>query len=209
MLKTNSTVLGNRKKIIVGIGALLIVIISVLCIWVAIGSNNKSEIRYLTISTLPEKTEYYQGESFSYYGIEIIATMNSGTEITIAPESCDFVGFDSSSPMDVQKITVSYQGADTSFNVKIKAFSSGSNESFNGMSFKTLPKTEYKVGEWLSVEGGVLILHYENGTEKEIALEIADVSGFTSMEAGTYELTVRHIEDGFLATCTYTITVTE
>lgn len=80
---------------------------------------------------------------------------------------------------------------------------------FNGVSIKTMPKTEYKVGDYLSIEGGVLLLHYDDGSTREVVLDYYHIEGFSSKEPGTYTLTVKYVEDGFLATCTYEITVTE
>lgn len=203
----------SKKKSILIIAICAFIVIISLIVGIAIYNNaqKKTDVDYISIKSLPEKIEYYQDEIFSTLGLEIEATLKNGKTLLIATEKCSFSGFDSSVPTDTQIITVTYQGANTSFQIKIKPLGSadGINGSFNGLSFKTLPKTEYKVGEWLDIDGGILILHYDDGSTKEVPLELSDVYGFTSMQAGTYELTVRHIEDGFLATCTYTITVTE
>lgn len=203
----------SKKKLIMIIAICVLLVAVVLIVGVAIWNHaqGKTEVTQIQIKSLPEKTEYYQGELFSTVGMEMEATLKNGTVLRITPEECSFSGFDSSIPTDTQIISVHYQGAEASFQITIKPLGStdGIEGNFNGLSFKTLPKTEYKVGEWLDIDGGILIFHYDDGSTKEIALELSDVTGFTSMQAGTYELTVRHIEDGFLATCTYTITVTE
>lgn len=201
----------NKKKkiIIIFSSILLIIILFITCIIINHQTKNKQKIETIQIIKLPEKTEYYQGELFSSYGIEIEAIMKNGKRIPIDIADCEFTGFDSSIISNSQLITIYFQNVQTSFSITIKSLNNEITGNFNGLSFKTLPKTEYKVGEWLNIDGGILILHYDDGSTKEVALELSDVSGFTSMQAGTYVLTVRHIENGYLATCTYTITVTE
>ena len=80
-----------------------------------------------------------------------------------------------------------------------------------GLAFKTLPKTEYVVNEWIDCSGGVLLVLYDNGTCREMALDDDDViiRGFTSNQAGIYTLTVKYVESTILNETTYTITVRE
>ena len=83
------------------------------------------------------------------------------------------------------------------------------NKDMVGVSFKTLPKTQYKVGDWMSVEGGVLLVKYDDGSTKEVELTYDHVYGFTTAEPGTFTLYVKYVEEGLLSETTYTITVTE
>ena len=55
----------------------------------------------------------------------------------------------------------------------------------------------------------MLTLQYDDGTTKDIEMEIDYIYGFNTSAPGTYEVTVKYVEDGFLATATYTITVSE
>ena len=61
----------------------------------------------------------------------------------------------------------------------------------------------------MDVEDGVLLLEYEDGSTRRIRLDYNHVYGFSTKTPGTFTITVKLREDGFLATCTYEITVTE
>ena len=110
-----------------------------------------------------------------------------------------------------QVITVKYKDFTDTFTITIfdKAQEPPADSLFIGMEFKTKPKTQYKVGETLSVEGGVLLKKYENGTTEEMALTDDMVIDFTSKKPGTYNVTVSYMEDANLVEITYKITVTE
>ena len=75
---------------------------------------------------------------------------------------------------------------------------------------KTLPKTQYKLGEWLDTNGGIILREYVDGTTAEITLVNSYVSGFVDIKTpGTYKLTVKYVENGIVARTTYTVTVTK
>jgi hypothetical protein len=76
----------------------------------------------------------------------------------------------------------------------------------------SLPKTEYKVGEWFDVTGGMILREYNNGSTEPTVLLGTHIEGWDEAYAGgvgTYTLTVKYKENGVIATTTYTITVTE
>lgn len=164
----------------------------------------------MTIETMPDKTTYFVGEEFSAFGIKIKVTLNNGTTYYVNSDICEFSGFDSSKPAENQVIIVKYKNLQTSFNIVVKKVPViVENKDMVGLSFKTLPKTKYKVGDWMSVDGGVLVVKYDDGSTKEIALTYDHVYGFSTAEAGTFTLYVKHVEEGLLCETTYTITVTE
>ena len=169
---------------------------------------NGSKIAGVAISKLPDKLVYYIGEKPSYTGLEITTTYNNGNSFTVGPEACTFSGFDSEFAEEEQQITVTYGEHTFVYTVTVKEpvrpFSP-----LKSISLESLPKTEYKVGDWLSVENGVLVLSYENGTTRRIRLEYGHIYGFSTEKTGTYTITVKLREDGYLATCTYQIKVTE
>lgn len=83
---------------------------------------------------------------------------------------------------------------------------------------ETMPKTEYKVGEWLSTSNGVLMLLFTDGTYTRHAMRNSEITGFiTNAETeakvtdnpGRYSLTVNYTEDGITCRTTYDITVTD
>ena len=110
-----------------------------------------------------------------------------------------------------QNITVKYKNLQTTFTIEVKELIVDiPTGNYSGLSFKTLPKTNYKVDEWIDKRDGVLLIHYDNGTSREIALDSEGVKvyGFTSYKSGTYTLTVKYVENGLYGETTYEITVT-
>lgn len=92
-------------------------------------------------------------------------------------------------------------------------------EGFRGIYIDAFPKTEYKVGERLNTEGGILCKYYD---DREYSLRMdfynSDVFGFpgdetagvlTSAHIGKHILTVKYLENGVWYETTYQITVTE
>lgn len=204
----------TKKIVLIALAAVLAAaLIAAALFFIFAGSDNNTQNRF-TVLSRPDKTTYFVGESPSWYGFEAKLTTDTGSTVTLGPESCTFSGFNSSVPVENQVITVRYKQHTATFNIKIVAKSDNNQQNpadgqFNGMSFKTMPQTWYKVGDWLSVQGGVLLLRYDNGATKEVALNYDMVSGFTTAAPGFYTLTVTYIEDGHRATLTYDITVTE
>lgn len=165
----------------------------------------------LTIIELPNKVEYTVGELAAFSDMKIQVTLSNGVNITLKASDCEVTGFDSSAPTDAQTITVKYKDLLTTFNVKITKSQGGNNPTgkVTGLTFKTLPKTEYKVGEFPSLAGGVLLLNYENGSYKEIELSYDHIFNFNTDTAGTHTVNVMVEERGVVYETTYTITVTE
>ena len=193
---------------------MLIPIVLVFVVVIAVITNNAistakgNEISYVAISSLPTKLVYYVGEQPSYTGLAITTTFNDGTEFTEGPEACTFSGFNSEFAVEEQRITVKYKEHTFVYTITIKEpvrpFSP-----LRSVTLESMPKTEYKVGDWMNVNDGVLLLEYEDGSTRRIRLEHKHVYGFSTDNPGTFTLTVKVHEDGYLATCTYEITVTE
>ena len=78
---------------------------------------------------------------------------------------------------------------------------------------KTLPRTKFYIVngrlETFNPEGGVILCEYSDGSTKEVALQISNVSGYSYItEAGEYTLTIKYFDDkGGYAETTLTITV--
>ena len=166
----------------------------------------------LTIVTPPEKTTYYVGESLSYHGMELTVTLSSGTVLDLDVTNCQITDFDSSEPGN-QTITVKYNDLKATFDVLIVPLPEVPSTSSGvpvGLSFKTLPKTEYKVGEYLNVSGGILQLKYGDDTVKEIELDYSHIANtFDNTKPGEYIIIVKYYdpEHDYLAETSYTITV--
>lgn len=85
-----------------------------LCSFTTKGSRSVSK---LEIDTLPNKTEYYVGETLDTTGLKLKATYTDGTTKTIT-NGFTVSGF-SSTETGTKKVTVSYGGIATSFEVKV------------------------------------------------------------------------------------------
>lgn len=205
----------KSKKIILIVVAVLLVLAAAVAAILLLGGNDEATGNAsFSLHSAPNKTTYYVGESPSWYGLEVKLITAEGSTIILGPESCTITGFDNSRPVENQVITVKYEQYTATFTVSIvernhEQQKPENNGKLSGMSFKTMPKTEYKVAQWLSVEGGVLLLQYDDGTTKEINLTYDMVSGFNTSKPGKYTLTVSYREKGKTATLTYDITVTE
>lgn len=78
-----------------------------------------------------------------------------------------------------------------------------------GIYFKSFPKTEYAIGDWLSVKGGVLCVQYTDGTTEDVSLNYSMVSDFETTKTGKYMLTVSYSLDGRIYRTTYQYTVSD
>ena len=170
----------------------------------------------LTITTLPEKTTYYVGESLSYHGMELTVTLSSGTVLDLDITDCQITGFDSSVPAN-QTITVKYKDLKATFDVLVMPSEETPSTPTapagtpDGLSVVTLPKTEYKVGEYLNVSGGMLLYKYGD-TVKDIELTYSHIANtFDNQTPGEYKIIVKYYDPDHdnLVETTYTITVTE
>ena len=185
----------------------LVVAIFIAFVTARIKMNGK-KVAYVGMSTLPYKTEYYIGEQPDYTGFTVTTTYNDGTTFTEGADACTFSGFDSEFAAEKQQITVNYKENTFVFDIAIKepprAFSP-----LSKIALVSLPKTEYKVGDWLSVKDGVLLLEYSDGATRKIPLDYLHIYDFSTEKPGKFTVTVKLREDGYLATTTYDVTVSE
>lgn len=102
--------------------------------------------------------------------------------------------------------------------VTVEAVDMSKMEVLCDIELETLPKTEYKVGEWLDTTGGVILRHYTNGTTYRISLVNSDIHCFVidsaagtyvTQQPGVYKLVVEDTKNGITCRTTYDITVTE
>ena len=211
-----------NTKILAAVLSVVAILAIVIVVFPSVGDILNEEpprvtAQKLTIVTPPEKTTYYVGESLSYHGMELTVTLSSGTVLDLDVTNCQITGFDSSEPAN-QTITVKYNDLKATFDILIIPLSETPSEPStstgvpSGLSFKTLPKTEYKVGEYLNVSGGILQLKYDDGSVKEIELDYSHIANtFDNTKPGEYTIMVKYYdpEHDYLAETTYTITVTE
>jgi len=212
---------GKKKKIILIVLAVVLVLaIAIAAALLLLGGSETPTETTFTIQSLPEKTAYYVGDVPDWSGLEVALTTPEGNTVILKPNNCAFSGFNSSAPTQNQVITVQYKEYTTTFTISIlDPADKPVDKQFTGkMSFKTLPKTNYKVGESLSIEGGVLLMEYADGSKEEMALTeymldgfLIDgnlVSSFVTTKAGKFTVQVSYLEDVKWAYAYYEITVT-
>lgn len=207
-LKSHNTI--YKKVIMIAIVAVLVIAIAIGTVVIAINlKQNGEKIKLISISSRPDKVEYYMGEEPVFEGISIEVVLNNGTSYFINEKDCVFSGFDSTNVIDKQTITVHYEGFTATFNVSIKEPPKAT-PVLSDIYLDPMPKTEYKVGEALNTTGAFIVRQYSDGTETRINLTNQNVYGFSQVNGpGTYTLTVKYAEGGILKETTYTITVTE
>ena len=192
--------------------ALIVVAVLVVVLIVPAMQHHGEEIKEISISQLPDKTVYLQGEEADYKGLRVKVTKNNGETFILRASDCTFSGFSSKLPIETMYVTVEYQGFTSSFSVKVLEHVKPT-PVLDSIYLDPMPKTEYKVNEWLDTEGGVLVRKYKDGSTVEVSLTPDLVFGWGTTVAGkgpgTYTLTVKYAENGVLCTFDYEITVTE
>lgn len=221
LYKLKNIDLHDKKTLIILISSLaLLVAIIVVVILLVVGGTKDGEVPASTtsifVSTPPTKLSYYVGESAEFDGLVIKARKSNGKsyDIVYSEETkghFNFLGFDSSKPYEEQKITVEYGGFSCYYFIKIVEIPKPA-PVLSSISIDTMPKTEYKVGEWLDISGGMLMLHYTDGTSKRAIIMESYISGWDeafSEGVGTYTLTVKYKEGGVFKSTTLEVTITE
>lgn len=198
-----------KKKIFILLVAVVVLIAAVVGWIVARSVKEGKEIERISLSITPIKTEFNVSESADFKGLRIYVHQKNGNGYSVDETECTFTGFDSSKPVRDQVITVTHKGFTTTFTVTIKEAPTAA-PVLTGITFKNLPKTEYKVGDTFDAIGGILTRTYSDGSTKPLSLiNHYVVKDYDMTRTGTQTITVRYIEDGALVEATYQITITE
>ena len=149
----------------------------------------------ISIRSMPDKTEYWIGESLDTTGLTLTATYSDGS-IQVITEGFLCSALEGAAAGTVT-VTVTYEEQTATFPLTVKA------PYLAELAIGTLPdKISYSIGENLSTAGLTLIATYSDGSSKSVA-EGYTTSGFDSSEAGTRTVTVTY--EG--KTATFTVTV--
>lgn len=148
----------------------------------------------ITVSKMPEKTTYYQGELFDSTGLEISKTYSDGTLETIT--DYELSGFDSSSA-GTKAITVTASGKTTTFEISV------SEASITAISVTTMPsKVNYHIGKEFDSTGIVVTATTSDGNTIDVTKDCT-YSGFDSSSPKQCGITVTY--GNF--TCTFEVTI--
>lgn len=192
--------------VVIAAAVLIAAALTVFFVWRNIEGQKISGIQ---VSSYPEKVRYYVGDKADFEGLTVQVLRKNGEFYLVDGQDCEITGFDSSQPVERQKILVRYEEFSCSFTVQIVALPTPV-KMLSAVEVAVLPKTEYKVGESLDTSGGVLKLIYTDGSTYRVDLLNRFVSGFSSQEPNdALVLTVKYSENGVLVQTTYTVTVSE
>lgn len=148
----------------------------------------------ITVSKMPDKTTYYQGEIFDSTGLEISKTYSDGALETIT--DYEISGFDSSSP-GAKVVTVTASGKTTTFEITV------SEASITAISVTTMPsKVNYHIGKEFDSTGIVVTATASDGNTIDVTRGCT-YSGFDSSFPKQCEITVRY--GNF--TCAFEVTI--
>lgn len=148
----------------------------------------------ITVSKMPEKTTYYQGEIFDRTGLVVSQTYNDGTSETIT--DYELSGFDSSSA-GTKVITVTASGKSATFEISV------SEASITAISVTTMPsKVNYHIGKEFDSTGIVVTATLSDGNTIDVTKDCT-YSGFDSSSSKQCEITVHY--GSF--TCTFEVTI--
>ena len=192
------------------VGSTLVVLVAIVIVMLLMPKTEVDPLapNALVVDTTDAKTLYYVGEVDDFSGLKLKMLLNNGAEISVNLANCEILGFDSSAPADNQTITVKYKDLQTTFAITVKKLITDTpTGKYTGITFKTLPKTEYKVGEWLDPTGGVLLVHYDDGTVREIPLSGEYIYEFSTDNPGEYTVVVKYVETGIYGETSYKINI--
>ena len=148
----------------------------------------------ITVSKMPDKATYYQGELFDSTGLVVSKTYSDGTTETTT--DYELSGFDSSSA-GAKTITVTASGKTTTFDITVLE------ASITAISVTTMPtKVNYHIGKEFDSTGIVVTATASDGNTIDVTTNCT-YSGFDSSSPGTNTITVTY---GTLS-CTFEVTI--
>lgn len=149
----------------------------------------------ITVSKMPDKTTYYQGELFDATGLVVSQTYTDGTSETITT-GFEVSGFDSSSA-GTKVITVTVSGKTATFEISV------SEASITAISVTTMPsKVNYHIGKEFDSTGIVVTATASDGNTIDVTKDCT-YSGFDSSSPKQCGITVHY--GSF--TCTFEVTI--
>lgn len=145
---------------------------------------SESQILYVEIVSLPDKTNYVLGDTLDADGLVLNVTYDNGETVEVAEGyTCSPEKLESSG---VCAVVVNYEGFENEFNVNV------SKGNPINISIASSPyKTEYLVGEALVTRGLVLLAEYADGTTENI-YEGYECSVSVLSKTGTQKITVTY-----------------
>lgn len=208
----------SNKKTLIIIGAIILAVIllisAAIIIVTKVDEANGKIMTSMQISSYPSKLTYYVGETFDPTGIRVQVIAKNGSSTVIRdPSELTFSGFDSSSAVKNQVITVSYMGVSTRFRVNI------SNPPSLRPTLESISVSgclvEYTLDDWqtygFDARNGVITCHYSDGSTTEVVLGTKYVKNEDReiQSPGTTYITVQYSDGVTMVETQVEITITE
>ena len=200
----------TRKKFIILVICSVLLLAGII-VGIVLFVNHGKKIAKIEIISEPIKLEYKVGDEPDYTGLVVKATRNNGKTLILRANDCVIEGFGSELAAENQIITVNYGGCIDIFSVKIIEEIKPA-PILTGIRLDPMPKTEYKVGEKLDVNGVYVVREYLDGSTVKVNLLKTDVEGWRDAYyggPGTYTLRVSYEENGVTVYTSFDITITE
>lgn len=135
----------------------------------------------IAVTTMPDKTEYIEGQAFDSTGMVVQAVYSNGFKKTITDYTVSAIP----SGLGSRKVTISSGNVSTYIYVKVKE------KELESIVVDTLPeKTLYVEGEKFDKNGIVVKAIYNNGNSEEISDYV--LSGVDMSQIGTHQITVSY-----------------
>ncbi len=144
----------------------------------------KGEVDRIEIINLPTKTKYALGEELSLQGMAVMAYYAYDNSEQIDLNNLQISGFDNSK-LGKQTLTVTYNGKTATFDINVVL---GTPKRIEITALPT--KTEYVLGEELSLQGMAVMAYYAYDNSEQIDINDLQISGFNSQNAGEQIITV-------------------
>lgn len=138
-----------------------------------------SPLASVSVATNPNKTTYYDGETFDPSGLVLTRTYEDGTSDTIAYEEGDTdfsfsPTLDTKLTVDNKSVTITYNGKTVDLPIEVKAA-----RTITSLDIIETGKTEYFVGETFNAEGLVAKATFNDGSTETYSEELSNLDLLT------------------------------
>lgn len=147
----------------------LVLIVLSSTIFVVIKKIKGENLLNIQFESLPYKVEYYLGEELDLKGTIIRAYKRNGKNYIVNNNLINFSGF-SSEVEGKQVINARYKDFNITFDIIVKKLPQETPILISIEIDQVPTKTIYRVGEKISLSGGIIKLNYSDGSIKRISL---------------------------------------
>ncbi|MFA6829728.1 MAG: bacterial Ig-like domain-containing protein [Bacilli bacterium] len=156
-------------------------------------STPEIELSALSIKNMPYRTQYFEGESFSRAGMQILATFSDQSQL-IVPNTQLSLSTTGGLTLDTDKVIASYLSRSIEIPISVLPMS------LEKLTVSSLPyTTTYAKGQYFAFNGLKILATSKNGVDFSLNEEDyqLSISGYTSsladeitLESGTYQVDV-------------------